>query len=189
MDKYDGATARVIIDGINGWEIQSLKPASRGGNAWSVTIGSTPRIVGDLLPGYDEGAEDGITFALQPRDGTAEMDETVLLRRDPGAGEDEPGIAMWGILTMAYESRERGTFEGTIAFYDDEAEGAALMSLAATEISRKVVGAALDEIDLGIDLLSGNGAQVNGFSDRILAQVGRLNEILQAGIAEAKAAE
>lgn len=189
--KMDSETARAIIDGINDWEIQSIKPSSKLANAWSVTIGSTPRIVGDLLPGYVEGDEDGSIFPIEARDGTAEFDETVRLRRDPGkSGEgDEPGIVIWGTLTCAYESRDLGTFEGTIGFYEDEVEGAMLMTVASTTTSRTIVVRSLDEIDRGIKQLEGHGGHVIDHTGRILTQMSRLTSILSDGIAAGKAAE
>ena len=187
MDQYDESAARDIIDDINGWEIQAMKPSAKVPDAWSVTIGSTPRVVGDLLPGYDEGSEDGTVMALQPRDGTAELDETVQLRRAPersAEGEVEtPGIVMWGKLTYAYESRDLGTFEGTIAFYDEEDQGASLMSVAATDVTRLVVVAALDEIDVAISQMEGIGQHVVDHAGRLLALSGRLGRILAEGIA------
>lgn len=184
----DMTAARAYIGGINSWEIQSIQPCDGIRSGWKVTLGSTPRIVGDMLPNYDEGAEDGTVFQIEGRDGTAEYDETVLLRRSPESIEGVPGIVMWGMLTCAYESRNPGTFEGTVAFYEDEAEGAALMAVADTEVSRLVVGRALDEIDKGILTLDGNGAHVVDHAERMLGQVSRLNAILTAGITARKAA-
>jgi hypothetical protein len=192
MDQYDQTAARSIIDDINGWEIQSMKPSTRIGNAWDVTIGSTPRIVGDLLPGYDEGSEDGTVMALQPRDGTAELDETVQLLRAPAKSSDgeveQPGIVMWGMLTCAYESRDRGTFEGTIAFYEDEDAGASLMSVAETDVARRIVAGVLDEIDVAISQMEGHGPHVVDHAGRILAMSGRLGRLLAEGIAARNAA-
>jgi hypothetical protein len=192
MDQYDQAAARGIIDDINGWEIQSMKPSAKLPDAWDVTLGSTPRVVGDLLPDYAEGSEDGTVMALQPRDGTAEFDETVMLRRAPRMsleGDMEtPGIVMWGMLTCAYESRDPGTFEGTIAFYADEDQGASLMSVAATDVARRIITGVLDEIDVAISQMEGLGPHVVDHAGRILAQSGRLGRILSEGIAARNAA-
>lgn len=192
MADYDLTTARGIIENINGWEIQAMKPSTRVHDAWDVTLGSTPRVVGDLLPGYDEGSEDGTVLPLQPREGTAEFDETVQLRRAPARSvdgdEDEPGIVMWGMLTCAYESRDLGTFEGTIAFYSDEDQGASLMSVATTAVDRLVVASALDEIDTGIAQLEGCGPHVADHAERVLSQSVRLSKLLSDAIAARNAA-
>jgi hypothetical protein len=192
MNPFEPSVARATIADINGWEIQSLAPSGKAGNAWAVLLGSTPRIVGDLLPDHDQGQEEGVVFQLEPRDGTAEMDETVRLLRNPDASDPDdvrPGVVMWGQLTCAYESRDRGTFAGVVAFYEDEAEGQALMALAETEVSRQVVWRALDEVDQGIRTLEGNGAHVVPQARRILAQIARLSGILSEGLAVQESAD
>lgn len=193
MNRYSEDTARRIVDGINNWEIQAMSPSIHRDQAWEVTIGSTPRVVGDLLPGYVEGSEDGVTFPLDPCEGTAEMSETVLLRSAPVMeacedspdlpGVDVPGIVMWGMLTSPYESKDLGTFRGTIAFYQTEAEGADIMDMASVAVSRRIVDRALDEVDAGIRQMEGNEGQVVDHAGRILDQMGRLGALLSGGIA------
>ncbi|MFZ3481709.1 hypothetical protein [Sphingomonas sp. 3-13AW] len=184
-------TARALISSLNSWTVESIDPVPTMLELWQVTLGSTPRIVGDLLPGFQAGEAEGTVFPLEPREGAAEFDETVLLRRAPTdvPGSECPGIVMWGVLTTAYESRDGGTFEGVIAFYEDEAAGDAIMSVAGTKTSRIIVERSLREIETSIDMLAGNGAHVVPHADRILSQMARLNAILQSGLKEREAAE
>ena len=190
MKQYDKDTARRIVDDIGNWSIERIEPSTQVPGAWNVTIGSAPRIVGDLLPSYDEGSGEGVVMPLQPREGAAEFDETVLLRRSPSGSDDgdgdeteQPGVVMWGMLTCAYESRDLGTFNGTIAFYDDDDEATSLMGTATASVMRLVVTGALGEIDAGLDRLEGNGAWVVEHAGRILAQSERLGRLLADGIA------
>lgn len=182
MERYEQTTARGIIGGINGWDIQAIKPSAGLRHAWDVTLGSTPRTVGDLLPDYEEGSEEGVVLPLQPREGTAEFDETVELRRppvrSPEGDVETPGIVMWGMLTCAYASRDPGTFEGTIAFYEDEDQGAALMHTAETAVAGLVLSGALDEIDGAIGRMEGLGQHMAGHARRIIGQSEELRAFL-----------
>lgn len=178
---YDADAARRIIADLNNWEVQSITRSDVLRNAWNVTIGSVPRIVEDMLNRHDGTGGEGVMFPLEPRDGTAEYDESVILRRLPDEGADTPGIVLWGMVTCAFESRDRGTFEGVFAFFDDEDEGDALMSVGRTWMARTTVERSLTDIDCAIAILDGNGAQVLEHSERILQQISRLSSILQQG--------
>ena len=183
------AEAKAFIEGINNWSIQSIVESKVDDDAWQVVITSAPRIVGDLLPNYSQGSDEGIILPLEARDGTVEYDETVLLRRNPNPDQDEVGIVMWGHLTCPYESSDRGTFFGTIAFYTEDEEGDALVTIAEIEQSRFLVAKALDEVDNAIHMLEGHGAHVVEHAERILSQMASLNAILKTGMAIRKLAE
>lgn len=173
-----------LVAELNSWEIQSIAPSKNVDRGWTVVAGETTRVVEDLLEGFDGGDAEGVQFNFEMRDDTAEIDETVTLRRSPRTvdGDLEPGVVMWGQLTYPAEGKGRGTFFGTIAFFDEQEEGDALMTVAAIHVDRLRMRVAVSDLTTAVRAMNGTGGAIVQHAAEILEQIGVLSETLKAGI-------